>query len=110
MSAVCVAGVGVFIDIFVYVWYCIYAMKKTMFEYNIIVEQDVRTGSTTPCFAVYCPSLGLSDSGDTIEEAVESMKKTIEFHLQCVAEEGNRKAIIPDSVVSMFTRVQVALP
>ena len=52
-----------------------------------MIEPDQRTGTGEACYSVYCPTLGLVDSGDTVEDAISNMQKLIEFHLECIREE-----------------------
>jgi predicted RNase H-like HicB family nuclease len=58
-------------------------VKYKYLNYLIIVQPDKRTGAGEACYSVYCPNLGLADSGDTIEEAIDNMQKLIGFHLGC---------------------------
>lgn len=62
-------------------------MKQKILNYLIIIEPDQRTGSNELCYSVYCPSLGLVDSGDTIAEAKSNMEAMIKFHLECLVDE-----------------------
>lgn len=62
--------------------------KKKILNYLIIIEPDERIGTNEPCFSVYCPILGLADSGETIEEAMVNMTELIKFHLDCLSKEG----------------------
>ncbi|MEK7623189.1 MAG: type II toxin-antitoxin system HicB family antitoxin [Patescibacteria group bacterium] len=84
-------------------------MKKKILQYLVIVEPDERTGTDEPCYTVFCPTLGLADSGDTVEEALERMGALIRFHLQCLKKEG---LAIPKERTekSLITTIQVPLP
>ena len=62
--------------------------QKKILNYRIIIESDQRTGTNKPCFSIYCPALGLADSGDTIEEAMLNMTNLINFHLDSLSKEG----------------------
>ena len=75
----------------------------------VIVEPDERTGSDEACYAVYCPTLGLSDSGDTIEEALKHMRELIAFHPRALKKDGQP---IPTEQTehSLVATVQVPMP
>lgn len=84
-------------------------MAPKKINYNIIIEPDQRTGNKKPCFTAYCPSFGLADDGDTIEEAMENIKKLIRFHLECLLEEGE-KLNLKYNGKAMFATVQIPVP
>lgn len=82
------------------------AIKNTVLNYRIIVKPDTRSGTDRPCFTAYCPSLGLVDDGDSSETAIANLKKTIEFHLECL--ESEKKEIPVDSPhTELLTTTQV---
>lgn len=64
-------------------------LSTKFLNYLIVIQPDKRTGTGEFCYSVYCPSLGLADSGDTIEEAITNIEHLIEFHLECLKEEGD---------------------
>jgi len=84
-------------------------MKTTVLNYAILIEPDTETGTDKSGFTAYCPSLGIADDGDTIDEALAHMKKTIEFHLACLRDE---KIEIPQSNPSdrFLANIQVQFP
>jgi len=83
--------------------------KRKVLNYLIVIEPDIRLGTNKPCFSVFCPVLGLADSGDTIEEAVSNMEKLIRFHLNCLAKEGELIPIErPEK--GLISTVQVSVP
>ena len=79
------------------------------FNYNIIINPDHRTGSGEVCYSVMCPTLGLADEGDTIEEAIMNIKSLIAFHISSLAEEGE-EAPTGDTEQSLVTAVRVPFP
>jgi predicted RNase H-like HicB family nuclease len=84
-------------------------MKKRLLNYLVIVEPDVRTGKGDSCYTSYCPSLGLSDSGDTIEESIRNIEVLIAFHLKMLHKE--QATISSDPVEkSLVTSVQIPYP
>lgn len=84
-------------------------MEKKILNYFVVLEPDTRTGTHESCYAVYCPSLGLTDSGDTIEDALGNIKKLIEFHLESLKKE-HEPFPVEQTAKSMVATVQVALP
>ena len=84
-------------------------MKSKVLNYSIIIEPDTETGTNKPGFSAHCPALGIADDGNTVEEALANIKKTIKFHLDCLAEEG-KKIPISTSAQSFLTNIQVTAP
>ncbi len=63
-------------------------MQTTVLNYRIIVEPDTYTGSNKPCFTAFCPTLGVADGGDTVEEALKNVKGAIEAYVESLVEDG----------------------
>lgn len=84
-------------------------MEQKILNYIVVLEPDTRTGTNEPCYSVFCPSLGLSDSGDTIEEAIENMKKLIVFHLESL---HNEQELAPAAIDKqpIISTVQIVYP
>ncbi len=53
-------------------------MEKKVLNYRIIIEKE-QYEDGAPVYVAYCPTLGVSDYGDTIEEVLESIKDGIEL-------------------------------
>jgi len=83
-------------------------MKTSILQYPVVIEPDTDTGSKKPGFTAYCPSLGIADDGNSIDEALSNLKNTIEFHLACLKAEG--ESIPQPSLNGIFTSIQVAFP
>jgi len=79
-------------------------METKILNYRIIIEPDKRTGSNTSCYSALCPILGIADSGDTIEEAIENIKKRIEvepiYQISTSSETSASQAAEPTPVAS----------
>ncbi|MFH1896505.1 MAG: type II toxin-antitoxin system HicB family antitoxin [bacterium] len=60
--------------------------KKTL-KYRVLVEKETADKGTN-IYVTQVPTLGISDYGNTIEEALENTKKLIKFHIECLLEEG----------------------
>lgn len=63
-------------------------MQTTILNYRIIIHPDVRTGTNEPGFTAFCPTLGVADDGDTIDEALANVKGAIEAYVECLVEDG----------------------
>lgn len=83
--------------------------RRKILNYLIVIEPDIRIGTNKPCFSVFCPILGLTDSGDTIEEAVSNMEKLIKFHLDCLVKE-NELIPIERPEKGLISTIQVSVP
>ena len=77
-------------------------------NYRVIIEPDVRTGSNKPCFCAYCPTLGVADDGDTIDEALANLKEGMELLIETLIEDG--KEVSTDQVEnSVITSIRIPL-
>ncbi|MBI3282537.1 type II toxin-antitoxin system HicB family antitoxin [Candidatus Curtissbacteria bacterium] len=63
-------------------------MEKFVLNYRVIVEPDKRTGTNESCFTAYCPTLGIADDGDTIDEALVNMKEGIQCYIEALIKGG----------------------
>lgn len=85
--------------------------KKHILDYRVIVKPDYRTGSNESCYVATCPTLGIADDGDTVEEALDNIRSTITFHLECLQEEGKEIPVDkPQEELVTSTQVEIALP
>lgn len=51
-------------------------METKVLNYRIIIEPDRYPDTGERCYTAYCPTLGVADYGDTIEEVLESLTKS----------------------------------
>lgn len=56
-------------------------MQTSVLNYRIVVEPDVQTETGKPGFTALCPTLGVADDGDTVEEALKNVQGAIEAHV-----------------------------
>lgn len=85
-------------------------MEKTVLNYRVIIEPDKRTGTNKACFTAYCPALGIADDGDTVEEALASIKEGIQCYLEALIKDGH-EVPQPDNIEEGFvTSTKVSLP
>lgn len=74
-----------------------------MKRYTVVLIPEPEAGG----YSVTVPALpGLFTQGDTKDEALESAREAIAFHLECLVEEGER---IPDDEMVVFEHVEVAV-
>jgi len=59
-------------------------MKTKAYNYRIVVEKE--TQGTKTVYVSYVPSLGLSDFGVTVDEAVASIEQAIKLYLETLVE------------------------
>ncbi|RJR15720.1 type II toxin-antitoxin system HicB family antitoxin [Candidatus Microgenomates bacterium] len=63
-------------------------METKALNYRIIIESDTETGTEKAGFTAFCPTFGIADDGDTVEEALTNLKKLIRFHIASLRDEG----------------------
>lgn len=63
-------------------------MEQKVLNYRVIIEPDERTGTNEPCFTANCPTLGITDCGDTIKEAMAEKKEGIQCYLEALIQDG----------------------
>ena len=62
-------------------------MKRKVLNYRIIVSPDKQTGTGKPGFTALCPTLGVADDGDSIEEALVNVKGAIKAYVDSLAKD-----------------------
>lgn len=61
-------------------------MQKRVLNYRIIIEPE-KMGKKT-VYNAYCPTLGLADYGDSIDEALKNIQALVKFHIKSLLEDG----------------------
>lgn len=92
-------------------------MQTKILNYRIIIEPEKQGKKTV--YNAYCPTLGLADYGDSIDEAVKNIKGLIKFHIESLLEKGlevpqenTSKELITSTTVSIQgsgSKLQVAV-
>lgn len=83
-------------------------MEKNVLNYRIIIEPEKYVDGAT-VYVAYCPTLGLSDYGSTIEEVLRSIKYGIELAVEHLAKE--KKEIPVDHIEKqIITSTGIELP
>lgn len=82
-------------------------MQKHILNYRIIIEPEKQGKDTV--YNAACPTLGVYDYGDSIDEVLASIKDGIELAIECLAEDGQEIPVdnIKDQTV---TNTEVTLP
>ncbi|MDO8609877.1 MAG: type II toxin-antitoxin system HicB family antitoxin [bacterium] len=83
-------------------------MDKRFLNYRIIIEKE-KYENGLPVYVAYCPTLGISDYGKTVEKAKENMKEAIECHVQGLIKEGN-EVPAPDNEEAYFSQTMISVP
>ena len=82
-------------------------METQIASYRIIIEPETQKGQKV--YNAYCPTLGITDYGDTIEEVLESINYGIQLAIEVLIEEG--KEIPVDNIKEqVITSTEVAIP
>lgn len=63
-------------------------MEKKIYNYRVIIEPDVRTGTNEPSYTASVPTLGIATDGDSIEEALNNAKEAIAVYLESLIDDG----------------------
>ena len=61
-------------------------MQAKVLNYRIIIEPEKQGKRTV--YNAYCPTLGVADYGDSIDEVLKSIKDGIKLALEYLVEEG----------------------
>ena len=64
-------------------------MEKAVLSYRVIIEPE-KIGRKT-VYNAYCPSLGVSDYGDSMEEVLKSIKDGIKLAIECLFRSPSRR-------------------
>ena len=62
-------------------------MQTNVLNYRIIISPDKQTGTDKPGYTALCPTLGVADDGDTIDEAIQNVKEAIQVYVDSLIED-----------------------
>jgi predicted RNase H-like HicB family nuclease len=82
-------------------------MQRTLLNYRIIIEPEVRGKKTV--YSAYCPTLGVADYGDSIDEVLKSIKYGLDLAVESLVEAG-KEIPIDEPEKQMVTSAQVRVP
>lgn len=60
-------------------------MQKQVLNYRIIIEPEKMGRKTV--YNAYCPTLGLADYADSIDQVIKNIQSLIKFHIKCLLED-----------------------
>lgn len=81
-------------------------METKVLNYRIIIK-PAKEGRKT-IYTAGCPTLGVYDWGNTIEEVLKSIKEGIECHVEALMEEGNEIPVdYPEKELVTETKITV---
>jgi len=69
-------------------------MEKHVLNYRVIIEPE-KMGKKT-VYNAYCPTLGVADYGDSVEEVLGSIKNGMRLAIECLMEE--KKEVPKDNI------------
>ncbi|MGI8419199.1 MAG: type II toxin-antitoxin system HicB family antitoxin [Candidatus Levyibacteriota bacterium] len=82
-------------------------MEKNLLNYRIIIEKEKYEDGPI-VYVASCPTLGISDYGDTIEDVLASIKDGIELAVESLAKEGKEVPVDhTDEQIITSTRISV---
>lgn len=80
-------------------------MKHSVLNYRVIIEPEKMDKRIV--YNAFCPSLGIADYGDTIEEVLRSIKDGILLAIECLEED--KKEIPMDNITEqLITSVSIS--
>lgn len=83
-------------------------MQKQVLNYRVIIEPDAQTGTGKPGYTAYCPTLGVADDGDTVEEALTNVRGAIKAYVDSlIADKLPVPADRPEQDIIATTQVPV---
>jgi predicted RNase H-like HicB family nuclease len=84
-------------------------MQTKVLNYRIIVTPDTQTGTNKPGYTALCPTLGVADDGDTIDEALLNIKKAIQVFVDSLVEDG-QPVPVDEPEHDVVTTTQISAP
>jgi len=83
-------------------------MEKNVLNYRIIIEKEkYEDGSTV--YIGYCPSLDISDYGDTIEDVLSSIKDGVQLAVESLAK-GKKDIPVDHVEEQLITSTKITVP
>ena len=83
-------------------------MENKVLNYRIIIEREPQKDGSC-VYISYCPPLGISDFGKSVEEAKEHIHEAIECHIQGLTKLGELVPL-PDMENSYISQALVSMP
>lgn len=90
-------------------------MEKRILNYRIIIEKEKYEDGAV-VYVAYCPTLAISDYGDTVEDVLSSIKEGIELAVASLAKEGKEvpvdhieEQMITSATIRLPSRIKISL-
>jgi len=84
-------------------------METTVLNYRIIVEQEENSQTGKKVYVSLCPKLGVSDWGNTIDQAINRIQEAVECHLESLIRH-HKHLPAPDQNEFVIATAKVNLP
>ncbi|KKR72443.1 MAG: hypothetical protein UU81_C0057G0009 [Microgenomates group bacterium GW2011_GWC1_41_8] len=84
-------------------------MQTKILNYRIIITPDRQTGTNKPGYTAICPTLGVADDGDTIEEAIQNVKGAIQSYVDSLIKD-KQSVPIDNLEQDIVTTTQIEAP
>lgn len=84
-------------------------MQTNVLNYRIIVTPDTQTGTGKAGYTALCPTLGVADDGDTIDEAIQNVKDAIQTYVDSLVED-KQPVPVDDPGRDLVTTAQIKAP
>ncbi len=81
-------------------------MEKKVLNYRIIVEKEKSAIKRKYVFNAYCPTLGIADYGNTIDQAIDRITSLIHFHIESLIEE-KRAVPVEKDATTVITSIAI---
>ena len=81
-------------------------MQKQVLNYRIIIEPE-KMGKKV-VYNAYCPTLGLADYGDSIDQAFKNIRSLIKFHIESLLKD-NQEVPTENTVEEVITSTEVSI-
>ena len=79
-------------------------MQKRVLNYRIIIEPEKMGGKVV--YNAACPTLGIYDYGDSIDEVLKSIRDGIKLAIECLRDEG-QEIPVDDVEKQVVTTTQI---
>ncbi|MBI3342665.1 type II toxin-antitoxin system HicB family antitoxin [Candidatus Gottesmanbacteria bacterium] len=83
-------------------------MQKNILNYRIIIEPEISENGSR-VYVGFCPTLGISDYGDTVEDVLASIKDGIELAVEALAK-GKKEVPVDDIERQIIASAMVKVP
>lgn len=85
-------------------------MEKYVLNYRIIIEKETDVKGSI-VYVAQCPTLGISDYGDTIEDVLTSIQDGIELAVETLTKERQEVPVDQiDEQIITSTKVHISTP